>query len=442
MNQTPDQFIVGGGVKKILYTLNTARKMGLNKSAKALTSANACKACGLGMGGQRGGMVNELGEFPAVCNKSVQAQSSDTQAAIPEEVFQHSISDFKQLSGYQMEKLGRLNTPLIKQEGSDHFEPTDWHTALDFAAQHFAGALPERSFFYSSGRSSNEAGFVLQLLARMYGTNNVSNCSYYCHQATGVGLASTIGTGTSTIELDDLVGCDLIFVIGANPSSNHPRFLHKLAACRQRGGQVIIINPAKEPGLVRFALPKSPKSLLKGGDDIASEYLQPKIGSDICLLNGIAKAVVELNAQDTDFIKAFTQNYDAYLDLLNQLSWAQIVEETGIEKENIQKIARLYSQSEHAVFAWGMGITHHLHGAENVESIANLAILRGMVGKQQAGLLPLRGHSNVQGIGSIGVKPVLAEEVLTKIESHFNVKLPEKRVWIPWLVLKPLIGEK
>lgn len=170
----------------------------------------------------------------------------------------------------------------------------DWDWALDRAAARLRAIEPNRTFFYSSGRSSNEAGFVLQLLARAWGTNNVNNCSYYCHQATNVALKSTIGTGTSTVELADPSKCDLIFVFGANPASNHPRFIHKLQACRQRGGQVIMINPAREPGLVRFAIPKSPASMLKGGDWIASDYLQPRIGSDIALIKGLAKAVLAL----------------------------------------------------------------------------------------------------------------------------------------------------
>src|SRR5689334_19870273 len=156
---------IGGGAKKVLYTLSTVQRMGVAKAAKALTSHNACKACGLGMGGQRGGMTDELGDFPAVCNKSVQAQSTDVQPAIPEEVFAHPISDLRELSGRELEHLGRLGTPLWKAKGSDRFEPICWDRAMEIAAARFAEVKPERTFFYSSGRSSNEAGFLLQLLA-------------------------------------------------------------------------------------------------------------------------------------------------------------------------------------------------------------------------------------------------------------------------------------
>lgn len=416
--------IVGGGGKKILYTLKTVGRIGLLNSAKALNSRNTCKACGLGMGGQKGGMTNEKDEFPSVCNKSIQAQSTDIQPPIPVEVFDHPISEFDKLNAYELEHLGRLNTPLFKSAESNRYTPIGWEEAFDKMARAFQSAHPDNTFFYTSGRSSNEAGFLLQLLARLYGTNNVNNCSYYCHQATGVGLTNAIGSGTATIELDDLSKSDCIFVIGANPASNHPRFVHQLKNCRDRGGKVVIINPAKEPGLVRFAVPKSPKSLLSGGTWIASEYLQPKIGGDLALLNGIAKAVLEKKGENRSFIENVSEGFEAYREDIFGLNWSEIEAVSGMTKHAIENIAQLYIQSASVVFAWGMGITHHQHGVENVEAIANLALLRGMIGKPGAGLLPLRGHSNVQGIGTIGVKPVLADDVLHLLENHFDVSLP------------------
>lgn len=415
---------IGGGAKKVLYTLDTVRRIGVGKAAKALNARNTCKACALGMGGQQGGMTNELGEYPSVCNKSVQAQSTDIQPPIPEAIFAHPLADLRELDAKEMEHLGRLVTPLHKPAGADRYRPIAWEDALDLAAARLKAAVPDRTFFYSSGRSSNEAGFLFQLLARAYGTNNVNNCSYYCHQATSVALGTTIGTGTSTVELEDLTGCDLIFVIGANPSSNHPRFIHKLQACRERGGHVIVINPAREPGLVRFAIPKSPKSMLVGGSEIASLYLQPKIGEDIALFKGIAKAVLEQGAEDNAFISVHSEGFDSFRADIEATGWDEIVGRSGVAQDRIEACARLYAASKNAVFAWGMGMTHHVHGVENIEYIADLALLRGMVGKRFAGLLPLRGHSNVQGIGTIGVKPVLPEDVLAKMESAFNFTFP------------------
>ncbi len=417
---------IGGGAKKVLYTLKTVQRMGVAKAAKALTSHNTCKACGLGMGGQRGGMTDELGEFPAVCNKSVQAQSSDVQPAIPLEVFDHSLADLRDLSGRELEHLGRLGQPIFKAKGSGRYQPISWDAAMDLAGARFAATQPDRTFFYSSGRSSNEAGFLLQLVARVYGTNNVNNCSYYCHQATSVALADTVGTGTATVELEDLTLCDLIFVIGANPASNHPRFIHKLKGCRDRGGQVIVINPAKEPGLVKFALPKDPVSMLSGGSEIASDYLQPRIGGDIALFKGLAKAVLEQGGAAMAFIAAHASGFEAFARDIAGTGWDAITSGSGLARHDIERVAAAYVRAKAAVFAWGMGMTHHAHGVENIEYIVNLSLLRGMIGRRGAGLLPLRGHSNVQGIGTIGVKPVLAADVMARMESELGITLPRE----------------
>jgi molybdopterin-dependent oxidoreductase alpha subunit len=342
-------------------------------------------------------------------------------------LFKHTLDEFKELTAQEIERLGRLDTPLYKAKGADKFTPVSWDDALELAIGRFKSSTPERSFFYASGRSSNEAAFVLQLMARLYGSNNINNCSYYCHQATGDGLAPTIGTGTATVELADLGECDLIFVLGANPSSNHPRFIHQLKNCRERGGEVVVINPAREPGLIKFSVPKSPKSLLMGGHEIASCYLQPRIASDLAVFKGIAKAIIEHNQHDIDFISTYTRGFDAYLDDISNTSWRQIEELTGLSKQDIENVAERYAKSRRSVFAWGMGITHHLNGVENVEAIANLAMLRGMVGKHGAGLLPLRGHSNIQGVGTVGVKPVLADDVFESIESHLHISLPRDK---------------
>jgi len=415
---------VGGGGKKVLYTLATVRRIGLRNSARALSTKNACKACGLGMGGQRGGMTNELGEFPAVCNKSIQAQSTDIQPPIPAEVFRHSLAELRELDGQELEQLGRLGFPIYKPAGESRYRPVDWDFALALAARRFAASDPSRTFFYCSGRSSNEAGFLLQLLARVYGTNNVNNCSYYCHQATAVGLGSTIGTGTSTVELADLTACDLIFVIGANPASNHPRLIHKLAECRARGGDVIVINPAREPGLVRFAIPKSLRSMLSGGDWIASDYLQPRIGSDVAVFKGLAKAVLAAGGEDREFIDGHTENFSDWWADIEATSWTEIEAATGLAQAELERVAAIYCRSRNAIFAWGMGLTHHLDGVANVEALACLALLRGMVGRPHAGLLPLRGHSNIQGIGTVGVKPALPADMQRRLEQYFDIRLP------------------
>lgn len=418
--------IVGGGFKAIFYSLRASREVGYRNMIRTSFSKNTCKTCAMGMGGQKGGMADEKGRFPEVCKKSFQAQLTDIQPPIASRVFaQNSIEDFRQLSGRLLERTGRLNSPLLKKEGDSHYIPISWEQALERISNQMLTTSPDRSFFYASGRSSNEAAFLLQLFARLYGTNNVNNCSYYCHQASGVGLNSTIGSGTATIQLEDLNHSDLIFVIGANPASNHPRFIRQLLKCRRRGGQVIVINPVKEPGLLRFAIPSDLRSLLTGGSKIATQYLQIPIGGDIALFKGIAKAVLDMGTQDDHFMASFTQGAEEYVNDIRLTEWAQIVAESGISKNKIEEIARIYGKSQATVFSWAMGITHHLHGVENVESIVNLALLRGMIGKPFAGLLPLRGHSNIQGIGSVGFTPILKGRIAEKLEHRLGIRLPD-----------------
>ncbi len=415
----------GGGFKAIKYSFNVARNVGFKKLFTTMFSKNSCKTCAYGMGGQKGGMTDEMGRFPEVCKKSFQAQISDIQTAISDKLFtNNSIVELQEKPSRILEKLGRLNSPIYKSEGDTHYSTISWEDAIAKISDRFKLTEPEKIFFYSSGRSSNETGFLLQLFARLYGSNNISNSAYYCHQASGVGISSVIGSGTATVTLSDLEEADLIFVIGANPASNHPRFMRQLHNCRKRGGNVIVINPAKEKGLVRFAVPSNLKSMAKGGSEIASEYVQINIGSDIALLKGIAKAVIENEFHNTKFIENHTNGSIEYIEDINNSSWEEIVSTSGIPKERIEKIASMYGTANNVIFSWALGITHHEHGVENVESIVNLALLRGMIGRRFAGLLPLRGQSNVQGIGSVGVTPALKEAVFTNLERELNIKLP------------------
>lgn len=414
-----------GGWPAIRYSIKVAFQVGIFPFLRTIFSRNSCKTCALGMGGQSGGMRNEQGDFPEICKKSMQAQLTDIQPGISNSLFQKkSIDDFKKLSGRELERVGRLACPLYKGSKDTHYQPISWEEALQKIVAQFQKTSADRTFFYSSGRSSNEAAFLLQLFARVYGTNNVNNCSYYCHQASGVGMTTSLGTGTATIVLEDLHQSDLIFVIGANPASNHPRFLRELMLCRRRGGEVVVINPLKELGLVRFAVPSDLRSMVAGGSEIASLYLQPNIGSDIAVLKGIAKCVIEAKKYDLSFVQQFTNDWEAYLADIEQTSWASILESSGLKKSEIEQVAQLYMDAKNVVFSWAMGITHHEHGVNNVQSITNLALLRGMVGRKDAGLLPLRGHSNVQGVGSVGFTPVLKNKIFENIQKEMQIQLP------------------
>ncbi len=419
---------IGGGTKAIRSVLRYARKIGPFKLYQSVTSKNACKACAFGTGGQKGGLHNEGGRGLEICNKNIQAHLSDIRAAIPSQLFfEKSIPELARLSGKQLEDLGRIGTPLHKQAGEKHFTPIDYEQALEIIANRLKTTHPRRSFFYASGRSSNEAAFSLQLLARLYGTNNINNCSYYCHQASGVGLTSTIGSGTATIRYDDLNHADTVFVFGANPASNHPRYVKTLLKCRRRGGNVIVVNPAREPGMVKFASPSDWRSMLKGGESVASHYIQPHLGGDIAFVHGIAKWLLENGRQNDAFIEQHTEGFADFRERITALPWEEIVSDSGVGREEIEAVAKVYAASGKTIFSWSMGMTHHLHGVGNIETLVALALMRGMLGKPGAGLLPLRGHSNIQGTGSMGFTPELKASIETQLTKKLGASLPSEK---------------
>jgi len=414
----------GGGWKAIGYTMKLASRVGWWNMWKAVRSKNTCKTCAVGMGGQLGGMVNEGGYFPEVCKKSVQAMASDMQDAIPDAFWsQYSINQLQAMTSRQLEHCGRIVRPVILEEGASHYRPIEWEDALQRMSNRMSAAGPRRSFFYASGRSSNEAGFLLQLISRQFGTNYVNNCSYYCHQASGVGLTSSIGTGTGTIRLEDLENVDLYFLIGANPSSNHPRLMRALMEIRRRGGKVVVINPVKELGLQNFRVPSDVRSLLFGSS-IASSYIQPHMGGDLAMLAGVCKEILSRGVEDRSFIDQHTINFDEFRTSIESFDWVDIEASSGLTRTEISSLCDQYLAAKNVVFGWCMGITHHLHGTNSVQMIANTALLRGMVGRRNAGMMPIRGHSNVQGLGSVGVTPALKQSMLQKFEEKLGIQVP------------------
>jgi molybdopterin-dependent oxidoreductase alpha subunit len=415
----------GGGVSAIRYTLRKSKDVGgFLKLYRRLRSRNACKTCAFGMGGQRGGMVNEKGGFPEVCKKSIQAQAGDMQRPIPESFFrEHSVAELEGFSSMQLEYAGRLTFPVAWSAGDTHYRRIAWNDALDRLSADLSASPPSETFFYASGRSSNEAAFLMQMLARAYGTANIHNCSSYCHQASGVALGRIVGSGTATVVLDDLDQTDVAVVVGANPASNHPRMIVKLTELRRRGGTVIVINPLKELGLQRFRIPSQPLSLLFGSD-VSDIYLQPHVGSDIALLKALLKGIVERDALDRDYLENHVDHWDAVERDARSTSWDELLSACGIGRAEMERTVEALVGARRGMLLWAMGLTHHEHGVENIVALSNLAIARGWIGRPGCGLLPIRGHSNVQGVGSVGFTPALKRAFAEKMEQAYGVSVP------------------
>ena len=413
-----------GGLAAMRYVLSKGRDVGMLDLYRRLRSRNACKTCALGMGGERGGMVNEVGHFPEVCKKSVQAQAADMARAITrDDVARLDLASLERLTSAQAEALGRLTFPLIIEPEATHATPVSWPEAMAAATAALRATTPDRTFWYASGRSSNEAAFLFQLLARAWGTNNVNNCSYYCHQASGVALTSIYGSGTSSLTLDDIPQADLVIVAGANPASNHPRLITQLIKVRRRGGVVIVINPLSELGLRRFRVPSDATSMLMGSQ-VSDLYLQPTVGGDIHLFTALLKGVIESGGVDEAFVSEHVERWPDLIDHVSALPWPTLLAGCRVAREDIDKAVAALVRAKRGIFMWAMGLTHHAHGTDNVLALANVALARGFLGRPGSGLLPIRGHSNVQGIGSVGVAPVLKESFARELQERYGVWAP------------------
>ncbi|MFM6312649.1 MAG: FdhF/YdeP family oxidoreductase, partial [Dolichospermum sp.] len=393
---------------------------------QTLNHKSTCLSCAWGTGGQKGGFVNEAGEYLQRCAKSVEAIAAELQPGIKPDFFQkYNISELQELTSQECDNLGRLNYPLILESGSSHYQRISWEEVYQIAKPAFS-LTPATIASYSSGRSSNEAAYLLQLLMRSLGSNNLADCSDLCHAPSTVGLKKVFGSGTSMVSLESLQHSDCVVLIGSNAPANHPRLMNELIKLRDRGGKVIIINPQIEIGLVKFASPAFPiKSLLTGGSDISSLYLQPIPGSDVALFLGLQKSLIAQNLIKIEYLKSSTQNWQQILDYANNISWDDITKTCGLSPEEITATAYIIGKSERVVFAWAMGITQQTNGVNNVLSIANTALITGNAGKIGAGTMPIRGHSNVQGFGSMGVTVNLHEEIKQALSKLLGKPLNE-----------------
>lgn len=383
---------------------------------QTLFHKSACLSCAWGTGGQKGGFVNEDGEGLQRCAKSVEAIVSELQPAISAQFFEKlSIADLQQLTSQQADQLGRLGLPLILRAGTSYYQRISWQEVYAIVTAAMQKSA-ERVASYSSGRSSNEAAFLLQLILRALGSNNLADCSDLCHAPSTVGLKQMFGSGTSMVSLESLKQADCVVLIGSNAPANHPRLMNELIRLRDRGGKVIVINPLVEVGLVKFASPAFPIKSLLTGSDISSLYLQPIPGSDVALFVGIQKALIEQGRVKTEFLRSFTEGWEAIVDHARSTGWDSVVETCGVSRAEIAAAAAMISESQGVVFAWAMGVTQQENGVDNIYSIANTALLTGNVGKTGAGTMPIRGHSNVQGFGSMGVTVRLKQEIQQAFE--------------------------
>jgi molybdopterin-dependent oxidoreductase alpha subunit len=352
----------------------------------------------------------------------------------PEFFVEHTVSELWNWTDYELENAGRLTHPLVYDRASDRYRAISWEDAFQRIGEVMrAQKDPNHVEFYTSGRASNEAAFLYQLFAREYGTNNFPDCSNMCHEATSVGLPQSIGLGKGTVSLDDFEHCDLILSFGHNPGTNHPRMMGTLHECAKRGVPIIVFNPLRERALERFADPQSPIEMSTFGyANIASSYYQVKVGGDAAALKGIMKALLALDRMpgrnapviDHAFIAEHTRGFESLVADLDATAWENIESASGLDRAALEAVASAYAQSNATIIPYGMGITQHTKGTNNVQQLVNLLLMRGNIGKPGAGICPLRGHSNVQGDRTVGITEKPAPDMLARIEATFGFKPP------------------
>ena len=373
---------------------------------------------------------SRLGEYCENGGKAL-AEEATRKRVDPEFFKQYSVSELAQWSDYQLGKSGRLTHPMILHPGSDHYEPLPWKEAFETIAQQLNKlASPDEAIFYTSGRTSNEAAFLYQLFVRMFGTNNLPDCSNMCHESSGVALSETLGIGKGSVTLEDFYQTDLVLIIGQNPGTNHPRMLSALQKAKRAGAKIISVNPLPEVGLIHFRNPQEVNGLLGNGATLSDLFLQVKINEDIALLKAIIGVLWEQEQAnpgtifDHDFIREKTEGYESLLDEIKGYDVAKLAAQSGIEESLIRAAAELIISSEKMIVCWAMGLTQHQNAVNNIREVVNLLLLKGSIGKPGAGTCPVRGHSNVQGDRTMGIWEKPKEAFLDRLEDVFQFQAP------------------
>jgi molybdopterin-dependent oxidoreductase alpha subunit len=342
----------------------------------------------------------------------------------------YTVTDLLQKEGYWLEQQGRLAEPMVYNKDTDRYDAIPWEKAFELIGQNIRNVDPKELVFYTSGRTSNEAAFLYQLMGRQLGTNNFPDCSNMCHESSGSAMNEAIGVGKGTVTLEDFELADAIFIFGQNPGTNHPRMLSELEAANKRGAKVVSFNPLKEKGLLDFQHPQNVSDvLLNKANSISTHYYQVLIGGDFAALKGLLKAVFETELVrpghiDFDFIAAHTSGYEELKADIENVSWEDIVEQSGLTKEQILEAANVYMASDKTIICWAMGLTQHKHAVITIQQAINLLLLKGNIGKPGAGACPVRGHSNVQGDRTMGIYEKPKKEFLNSLGKVFNFTPP------------------
>ncbi|GLZ16159.1 formate dehydrogenase [Actinomadura sp. NBRC 104425] len=404
-------------------------QMGARRSALTLLRVNQkqgfdCPGCAWPEGEHR-----HVAEF---CENGAKAVAEEATARrVTREFFaRHTVAELAERSDHWLGQQGRLTEPMLRRAGCDHYEPVSWEEAFALLARELnALSSPDEAVFYTSGRTSNEAAFAYQLFARAFGTNNLPDCSNMCHESSGSALTETIGVGKGSVLLEDLYRADLIFVVGQNPGTNHPRMLSALEKAKKAGARIVAVNPLPEAGLMRFRNPQRPSGVAGRGTALADRFLQIRLNGDLALFQALNRMLLESdapNALDREFIAAHTTGFDEFAAHVKALDWDDVLEATGLTRAEITAVLGDVLTADRIVVCWAMGLTQHRNSVPTIREIVNFLLLRGNIGKPGAGVCPVRGHSNVQGDRTMGIYEKPKPEFLDALAAEFSFEPPRR----------------
>ncbi len=359
-----------------------------------------CDGCALGTTGMRDHTIDGV----HLCNIRLELLRLNTMGPLDPEVLA-DVSDLEALSAAELRELGRLPFPMVRRRGEAGFRRISWDDALDRLAGRLRDVEPDRMAFYLTSRGiTNEVYYATQKASRFLGSNNVDNSARICHAPSTTTMGRSLGVAASTCSYSDWIGSDLLVFIGTDMPNNQPVATKYVYEAKERGAEVVMVNPYREPGLDRYWIPSILDSALFG-TKLTDHFFQIRQGGDVAFLNGVLKHCVERGWTDDAFVEAHTRSFDEVRRELESESWSELEEASGVSRNRMLELARLVAEAESAVLVWSMGITQHRYGADNVQSIVNLALARGFVGREKCGLMPIRGHSGVQGGAEVGAVP-------------------------------------
>ncbi|KAA9131224.1 FdhF/YdeP family oxidoreductase [Microbacterium caowuchunii] len=420
------------GVPAVLHALKMSmEQMGPVRSARTLLQVNQkdgfdCPGCAWPDPAHR-----HMAEFCENGAKAV-AEEATVRRIGPEFFAAHSLEDLRGHDDWWLGQQGRLTHPMMLEEGDTHYRPISWDDALRAVADAILSLDdPDEAIFYTSGRTSNEAAFLYQLLVRGVGTNNLPDCSNMCHESSGSALTETIGIGKGTVSLEDIWAAKLLIVAGQNPGTNHPRMLSALEKAKQNGAKVIAVNPLPEAGLLRFENPQTVRGVILGGTPIADRFVQIRLGGDQALFQAIGKHLLEAEERsggvlDHAFIAAHTSGYADYAKAMAELDWADLEVASGLSETELREIGEAVRTSPSTIVCWAMGLTQHKHSVPMLREVVNMLLLQGNIGRPGAGVCPVRGHSNVQGDRTMGIYEKPSDAFLDALDAEFSFAAPRE----------------